>query len=277
MEFKYSVYRFWLTLLGRKWLAWFVTLGFLLIVTIMYHLLWHDFNFDSFVTEFHGFLLDVLVFGVILSAYDRVSRTRQRAKRYTDELLDYLHWGSEEGVLRKVGIIRRLSELSVRMPSLEKIFLNYAALDNVDLRKVDLQNSVLNFAKIVNSRLDDCTLKWSMARGVAIVETEMPRADCSGADFSEGARMHNVNLSSANLSRADLTGANIEESNLTNADLTGTDLQEAWLSNTNMTGAILNGARLEGANLENCIGLTQSQVDAASTDNHTQLPNGLTC
>ena len=53
----------------------------------------------------------------------------------------------------------------------------------------------------------------------------------------------------ANLSRADLTGADLSRANLTGADLTGADLTGANLTGADLTGANLTGADLGGADL----------------------------
>ena len=78
-------------------------------------------------------------------------------------------------------------------------------------------------------------------------------ADLSGADLSEanlsGADLSGANLSEANLSGADLFGANLSGANLSGANLRGADLNGANLNGANLRGANLRGADLNGANL----------------------------
>ena len=78
----------------------------------------------------------------------------------------------------------------------------------------------------------DKHLKW--LRG----EYGGKRADLFRADLS------GANLSGANLFRADLSGADLSGANLFRADLSGADL-----SGANLSGADLSGANLSGANL----------------------------
>ncbi len=54
---------------------------------------------------------------------------------------------------------------------------------------------------------------------------------------------------SANLSDADLRGANLSYANLRGANLRGADLSDANLSDANLRGADLSDANLRGANL----------------------------
>ena len=56
-----------------------------------------------------------------------------------------------------------------------------------------------------------------------------------------------ANLSEANLSGANLRGANLSEANLSGANLSGANLREANLSEANLSGANLSEANLSGA------------------------------
>ena len=69
------------------------------------------------------------------------------------------------------------------------------------------------------------------------------RADLSGAD------LFGANLSGADLSGADLFGANLRDANLRGADLRRANLSGADLRRANLRGADLRGADLRRANL----------------------------
>jgi hypothetical protein len=77
------------------------------------------------------------------------------------------------------------------------------------------------------------------------------RADLSYADL-EGANLYRADLTGANLSGANLIGANLTgailyDANLTGANLTGANLYFANLTSANLTGASLECADLAGA------------------------------
>lgn len=92
-------------------------------------------------------------------------------------------------------------------------------------------------------------------------------------------------LSGADLSRADLTlanlsGACLNEANLVMANLRGADLRHADLTQANLVGARLLGvdlvqANLSGANLRTAEDLTQQQINHTRGDGHTHLPPGI--
>ena len=76
---------------------------------------------------------------------------------------------------------------------------------------------------------------------------------CEGCDLSEAelgflsdADLSEANLTGANLTKAPLSGANLTEADLSKANLTGADLTEANLYKANLTGASLRNANIKG-------------------------------
>jgi TIR domain/Pentapeptide repeats (8 copies) len=94
------------------------------------------------------------------------------------------------------------------------------------------------------------------------VGDEPPRGDLSSADLSDanlvGATLWNLNIHSARLRGADARNADLRSSNFRGADLSGADLRNA----------ALNGAELERANLRNAnlSGARLYQVDCTQAD-----------
>ena len=88
------------------------------------------------------------------------------------------------------------------------------------------------------------------------------RANLSGADL-RGADLCGANLRVANLRGADLCGANLRVANLSEADLCGANLRVADLRDANLRGANLRVANLRGADLRdaNLRGANLSEAD----------------
>jgi uncharacterized protein YjbI with pentapeptide repeats len=77
---------------------------------------------------------------------------------------------------------------------------------------------------------------------------DLSEANLSGANLS-GVELSEANLSGANLSRADLSEADLSFDNLSGANLSGADLSETDLSGANLSGADLSEAKLSEADL----------------------------
>ena len=91
------------------------------------------------------------------------------------------------------------------------------------------------------------------------------RADLSNADLS-GANLWNANLIYADLNGANLSNADLWNANLTSADLTYANLSGADLSNTDLTYANLSGANLSDADLK-CANLRGANLEDANLIN----------
>ena len=89
-------------------------------------------------------------------------------------------------------------------------------------------------------------LKWIEGDGGE--RADLSWADLRGANLS-WANLREANLSGANLRGADLSGANLSWADLSGANLRGANLRGANLREANLSGANLRGADLRGANL----------------------------
>jgi uncharacterized protein YjbI with pentapeptide repeats len=94
------------------------------------------------------------------------------------------------------------------------------------------------------ARLNEGVEAWNASRVGPPTATDLSRADFSGRNLS-GAGLRYVDLSDANL-----RGANLRAVDLTGANLSGASLREANLQGTNFSGTNLSGASLREANLE---------------------------
>src|SRR5215217_23333 len=84
-----------------------------------------------------------------------------------------------------------------------------------------------------------------------------------------------ISLLGANLKGANLHGANLKGADLRGAALREANLKEANLQKALFAGVNLQGANLEKANLQEATALTQEQLEHASGDENTKMPEGL--
>ena len=102
-----------------------------------------------------------------------------------------------------------------------------------------------------------------------LIHLDKPIISLLGANL-KGAHLHGAHLHGANLKGVDLRGADLREANLKEANL-----QKALFAGANLQGANLQGANLEKANLQEATALTQEQLEHASGDENTKMPEGL--
>ncbi|MEM9932283.1 MAG: pentapeptide repeat-containing protein [Bacteroidota bacterium] len=200
-------------------------------------------------TEFHGFLLDVLIFGLILTIYDLYRDKKERVERWKEEIEDYRGWDEKEAIYRIVGNLKRLMREQETPVDLRRYYLKGAMLYKAQLASLDFAYSTLEKANLKDSNLEK-------------------------ANFWE-ANLQNVNLQGANLRRSALWYANLQEANLKDAILTEAILHSTRLVGGNLHMANLNGADLRGANLQlaNLQGANLQQVDLEEADLKSAIAN----
>jgi uncharacterized protein YjbI with pentapeptide repeats len=126
----------------------------------------------------------------------------------------------------------------------------------LDLSEADLSRLGLALKELIEE--DD----WDELLEIA----DLSLADLHGANLTN-AYLTNSDLRAANFRGADLTGADLRKANLAGAVFT-----EATFNRTDLYGAKLTKADLRGVFLRNARHLSRFQVDAAYTDARTQLP-----
>ncbi|MEO1218676.1 MAG: pentapeptide repeat-containing protein [Bacteroidota bacterium] len=181
------------------------------------------------VIEAHGMLFDIILFGIILSAYEYITSKNSKIEKYQDEIRDFLGWDEKEATYRIVGNIKRLNRLNVC-----RIYLFGAYLKGAKLGGTNLSGARLDIANLERASLANSNLR----------KTGLPSAK----------------LNKASLSNADLTDAKIYHADLEGAYLTGANLTGADLERANLSGTRLKDANLERANLKEARNLTFEQL-----------------
>lgn len=185
------------------------------------------------VVEAHGMLFDILLFGIILAVYNRITRHKEDVQRYLEEIDDFRGWEGKEAMYRIVGNIRRLNRLGVTNVSL--VDANLAA---ANLRDVDLSQGVLTRSNLQGARLTRANLEGIEAEGV-----NMEGVYASFSIFCH-ANLRRANLQGAELIQADFTDANLENANLLASRMMEADLRGAVLTGVDFRGCDLKDAKV---------------------------------
>ncbi len=104
---------------------------------------------------------------------------------------------------------------------------------------------------------------------------DLSGAQLNGADLA-GVALYGANLTGAHLRDATLTGASLSDAILERADLTGARLGGAILTSADLKKARLNSAMLAGADLTGA-NITPRQIKQVNSCRDAALPTGLHC
>ncbi len=108
--------------------------------------------------------------------------------------------------------------------------------------------------KVETNKADSAGIDLCNAK---LMRADLSKGDFRGADFSS-AYLLRTNFQGAKLCDVDFTGAIMSEANLSNTDLEGAEFTDAYLCGTDFSGAI---------------NLTCDQIDLATLDKDTRLPD----
>jgi len=200
----------------------------------------------------------------ILTILSRRIRSEKRENDY-DNRLDLSGTDLRGAKLKEAHLDRakfrgaHLEEAELTWAHLEWADLNGVQLDAADLEKAHLNGALLSGASLEAAKLSEASLKRASLGCTNLYQADLQEAHLEQAWLVE-----------AKLSRANLTGAHLNEAHLSGADLRGATLDEAHLD-----GAFIYTTRLDGVDLGTVKGLTQKQLNEASGDKTTKLPERL--
>jgi hypothetical protein len=113
---------------------------------------WRGF-IENILVEAHGILVDILIFGILLTAYDKIKSKKEQLKRYIDELNDYRNWQEPEATYRIIGIIKRLNKIGKYDIDLKNCYLPGADLLGLNLSEAKLFGANLTGANLCGIKL----------------------------------------------------------------------------------------------------------------------------
>jgi uncharacterized protein YjbI with pentapeptide repeats len=245
-------------------------------------------DLHDMVLVLNGLLGDIVIFAVLIVWLNRRREHKERLRGYVEMLEDFRFWESEEGVNRKVGLLRRLQQLQAELPSLSRMALGKAYLKGFELSGVDLTHANLAQAflldcRLTRARLSHANLERAYLQGAILEQVEGELIFAAYVDFRSanlrGAQLRLANLEGAVLWNACLVEANFEgtylhQTDLASADLTDARCAKARFGTANLKGASLKNCDLRGSDLSQVEGLLAEQLEAAYIDEQTLLPAG---
>jgi uncharacterized protein YjbI with pentapeptide repeats len=148
---------------------------------------------------------------------------------------------------------------------LSRVWLKGLTLDNLDLSYANLSKTNLDGTKLSNLRLNQAkftpSLKGATTRGLSGKPATWDVLIVNGHLIAEGVNVTRVNLSYANIRGKTIEGVDLSYANLSGADLTGTKFVDVSLKS-----ARLDNAKLDRASFDKCdlAGASVQRVKAQS-------------
>jgi uncharacterized protein YjbI with pentapeptide repeats len=156
--------------------------------------------------------------------------------------------------------LRNVSMLGANLVGSNLILANFEASDltgahmsNTNLTGSNMDRTCLKGVSLENANIRNVSFKNSDLRIALMVGVDLSTADISNVNFT-GANLSGIDFTSVDISTINLTGANLTGANLTGMDLstinlTGTILSEADLTQVNLSGVSLVNQEMVGTNL----------------------------
>lgn len=167
---------------------------------------WDRNSGPGILTEAHGFVMDIVVFGLLLATYDHLRRRREEIEAIQKELSRLRTWVEPEGVFRKVELLAALAEKGRKPRNLNHFALSTALLAGHDFSEVGMRFTLLKGAQLAAANFRGADLFCADFSNANLVEADFTGANLTEAKF-DGALLSNAILSTANIHNADLRGA----------------------------------------------------------------------
>jgi hypothetical protein len=153
-----------------------------------------DFNWHDVKVEANGMILDLFVFGILVTVYNALRARKEKIERLKEELEDYQDWHEKEARFRIVGIVKRLVKEGIKKINLRKCYLVEASFGKIDLSESHFDMAILTDANFYNSVLVSSTFRAATLNGCIFHGTDLTDADFSNADligtkFSKGTNL----------------------------------------------------------------------------------------
>jgi len=160
-------------------------------------------NVDDVQVEAHGFLMDIIVFGVLLSIFRKFRDKSDRIKRYKEEIEDFRDWKSDESKYRILGNVKRLSSLGVKNFDLNRCYLKGVILENLVFKDSDL-----NCVDLANADISNCSFENVDFRGAQFCKANIRRSSFTSCQINS-ANFYDVVLYEVDFNKSDLLDFNV--------------------------------------------------------------------
>ncbi|MGR4006731.1 pentapeptide repeat-containing protein [Vibrio harveyi] len=210
---------------------------------------------ENFLVEAHGFLLDFIIFGVIVFGFDHLrakresNNQREEAKkiakdkaerrkkdeieRMLEELSDYADLDLPEVNRKKFGHIKRLQNFDVKLLDVTQLTLNGCNVKSFSFESgsrligFQLQDGYMSDVSFDNVKMRSSYFNGSKLTSCTWIECDITKLVLKDTTNAKGSKFINCKMTNADLRGANLTGSEFTGSDLSNVKFEGAILDRA--------------------------------------------------
>lgn len=146
-------------------------------------------DWKGVLTEAHGMLLDIIVFGILLSIYEKIRiieekrkeeyiSTKNKIDRYMEEIDDFRGWNDQESTFRIIGNIKRLNKLGIT-----KFDFSGCFLEDADFSDLNLTDSTFSGNNLTNVKFHSTNLENVFFSNVTLEKSSFKLCNLNGVTF----------------------------------------------------------------------------------------------
>ncbi|MDD9197537.1 pentapeptide repeat-containing protein [Aliivibrio sp. S3MY1] len=214
---------------------------------------------ENFLVEAHGFLLDFIIFGILVFGLDQLrvtretklkkaqkiklanekieKRNKEEIARMIEELSDYADLDMPEVNRKKLGHIKRLQRYNVKTLDITQLTLNNCNMKSLcfmpNSRLIGLQ---LQNGHMTEIKFNQVSMRSSFFNNTTLTSCEWYKCNLTNFVIKDSKKAKGTKFISCNLSRSDLRNANLTGSSFTGSNLNEVKFNDAILDRANFIG-----------------------------------------
>lgn len=212
--------------------------------------------FEGLRVEAGGFVLDIILFGLVLGYYNYKTEKKQKIENYKNEIDDYREWDEKEASYRIYGLMKRLVKLNEL-----KVDISSCYFENIKFFK--MHNDTFNFYEFVltGAVFKDCKLN---SCNFSNIKMSKKGTDCKDyiCEQMEPIKFINCDLSLSIFKNHDYYVIEFDNSITKYADFTNSTFEKCIFKGIDFSEVILNNTHFKKeCTFIECIGEERLTID----------------
>lgn len=183
----------------------------------------------NIVVEYHGMLLDIIVFGILIAVFNKAGERKKEIQKYLEEIDDYRHWKEPEAKFRIRGNIIRLNNLNHT-----KFDLSFIDLSNIKMLEVKFNSS-----NLTNTNFSSTNLNKAKFSNIVSSGSNFNSCFINQGVFIDSHLQYNT-FKKAILLESNWSNSTLSSIDFANADLRGAVFNNTYMYDPNFEGAIVS-------------------------------------